>query len=98
MFDFKKCRDWVVEESGRLKAADFRVTVAEADTPSRVVRIRLEGDKATGEIVVWEDGKTNIMLYNLRSQKFIIDQHDKVLVGGDYETLRDFFARAIKYR
>ena len=97
MFEFKKCRDWVVEESGRLKAADFRVTVVEADTPLRIVRIRLEGDKATGEIVVWENGKTSVMLYHLRSQKFIIEEHDKVLDGGNYQTLRDCFGRAIKY-
>ena len=76
----------------------YETTSSESEGPPATVRFRFEGKNAMGEIVVWDYGATNLMLIDLQSDKYVVNQHDLVLVDDRYDQLTEFFEMALKLK
>jgi hypothetical protein len=91
MFNYPKCKEWLKETMRNVAAAGYEITMSEHETQPVTVRYRFEGKKAMGEVVIWENGATSMMLYDLVLGKCSFSKHDVILVDSNYEALADFF-------
>jgi len=91
MFDYLKCKEWLSEAIRKVASAGYEITMSEHETQPITIRYRFEGKKAMGEIVVWENGATSMMLYDLDLKKCSFSKHDAVLVNDNYAALDEFF-------
>ena len=90
MFDFIKCADWLQKQMKQIALTGIRISSSENASPDGSVRFRLESEKKMGELVVWQNGNTSIMVYDLAVDKYIVDKHDIVLRDDCYDVLQEF--------
>lgn len=91
MFNYQSGLEWLRKEAGRLTADGYTAELRENSEQLPSVVFKISNDAVEAELVVWENGRTSAMVYDLAKDRYALDRHDLVLSERFAQELRLFF-------
>lgn len=88
MFNYQSCLEWLRKEAAHLKAVGYTVELRENVEQLPSVVFKISSGAIEAELVVWENGRTSAMVFDLAKDRYALDRHDVVLTDRFDQELR----------
>jgi hypothetical protein len=91
MFNYQSYLEWLQRNLSLLTMEGFSVELEKSAEYLASVVLKVGSSSIEAELTVWENGHTSAMIYDLESDRYLLDRHDLVLDSNFCDELRPFF-------
>ncbi len=97
MFSFEAFVLWLRTWANQISGREAAIEVLESSSTIPSVLFRLSGKSVEAELVVWANGRSSAMVFDLTNDQYVVDRHDAILTGA-FEVELYHFCAEVEHR